>query len=84
MEEGWATNSTEDTNLQRLSDRMKPVNVLHRVLFSLLMIDITASIAGKLQPGEFANEVHGNVIISEKKIDMNNVIAIKLVTRKSR
>ncbi|XP_020285308.1 pancreatic triacylglycerol lipase-like isoform X2 [Pseudomyrmex gracilis] len=56
MEEGWATNSTENTNLRRPSDRMKPVNVLHRVLFSLLMINITASIAGKLQPVKFLAE----------------------------
>lgn len=51
-EEKNATTCTKDTRLRRSSDKMQPVNILHHVLFALLIIAVTTSIAGKLQSGE--------------------------------
>lgn len=67
--------STKDAKFRRFSTKMQSINVC--VLLALLIIiSVVTSIAGKLQPGEYAN-VTLNALYQNNKND-NRVCGMKI------
>lgn len=74
-EKQYATISTKDAKFRRFSTKMQSINVC--VLLALLMIiSVVTSIAGKLQPGEYAN-ITLNALYQNNKND-NRVCGMKI------